>query len=255
MDKDFLDDILPAQTAVEAPEVQTAPEPTPEPETASEGPQRDEKGRFAAKTGVEPETDTVPPTDKLPKEDYKAIREEREKRQAAEARITALEQQLQSLQAPQEPPAPPPSIWEDEQGWQQHFGGQVAQQAAFNARLDMSEMLASQAHEDFDAVKAKFLEMAQSNPALAQQALQQKHPWEAAYRMGKNAMTAEELGATNVSELEAKIEARIRAELAAQAPAPATPAIPTSLADAQSARGAGQGAKPLTLDDIVGWRR
>jgi hypothetical protein len=45
----------------------------------------------------------------------------------------------------QNPPAPPPSIWDDEQGFGQHIADQATQQAVqqatFNARLDMSEMM------------------------------------------------------------------------------------------------------------------
>jgi hypothetical protein len=224
-----------------------------EPEAEAPAAVRDEKGRFAPK-GVEPQetAEPVPPTepvDKLPQADYAALKDERRKRQEAEARFQALEQQLQSLQ--QEPPAPPPSIWEDEQGWQQHFGSQVAQQAALNAKLDKSEMLARQNNADFDEMKARFLEMAQDNPAIVQQALSDPHPWAKAYTVAKNAAKMDELGAVDVADLEAKIEARIRAEMQAQPAAPV--AIPTSLADAGTAR-TGTPAAPtrLTLQDILG---
>lgn len=250
MDKDFLDDFIPAQDAAEAPEAEAAPEPTPEPEPASEGPQRDDKGRFAAK-GVEPETDTVPPTDKLPKEDYKAIREEREKRQAAERRLEALEQQLQSLQTPQEPAAPPPTIWEDEQGWQQHLQQQVLQQADQLSRINASEMAARAQHTDFQEMFDLFNEMAAQNPSIVKQAMADPHPWGKAYQIAQNHKSMQELGAVSVADLEAKIEARLREEMAAKQPAP-PPAIPTSLADAQSSRVAGQGVQPMTLQDILG---
>lgn len=210
----------------EALDAEPAPEPQNIPDEAPDGPVRDEKGRFASKTGVE---EAGPPPDKLPQDEYKAIREEREKRQALEREITALKEQFQSLQQPKEPPAPPPSIWEDEQGYGQHITGQAVSQASFNARLDMSEMLASQAHEDFDDVKAKFLEMAQSNPALAQQALQARHPWEKAYQIAKNAATMAELGATNLDELKAKIRDELMAEMQAQPPASTSAVVPPTL--------------------------
>lgn len=253
MDKDFLDDLIPAQDAAEAPVVEAAPEPAPEPETGSDGPQRDDKGRFAAK-GVEPETDAVPPTDKLPKEDYKAIREEREKRQAAERRLEALEQQFQQLQAPKETPAPPPTIWEDEQGWQQHLQQQVLQQADQLSRINASEMAARAQHQDFQEMFDTFNEMAAQNPSIVQQAMADPHPWGKAYQIAKNAKAMQELAAVDLTDLEAKIEARLREKLAAEAPAPAPVAIPSSLADAQSARTAGQGVAPLSLDDILGRR-
>jgi hypothetical protein len=232
-------------------EVSETTEEVSQPETI--GQPRDETGKFAPKeTGVEPQpetvVDTVPPTaDKLPKEDYKAIREEREKRQALERELEQLKTQLQSR--PVEPPAPPPSVWEDEQGFQGHIVSTAVQQASLNARLDMSEMMTRQANADFDDMKAKFLEMASQNPSLQQQCLSDPHPWHKAYTIAKNAAKMEALGATDVTELEAKLREQIAAELATK---PAAPTLPTSLADAQSARSSTMAQGPLTLDDILG---
>lgn len=230
-----------------------SPEPT-EPEAAQPetiGQPRDETGKFAPKeTGVEPQetADPVPPTDKLPKEDYKAIREEREKRQAAESRAAALEAQLQSYQQPKEPAAPPPSVWEDEQAYGGHIVSTAVQQATFNAKLDMSEMMTRQANADFEDMKAKFLGMAAQNPSLQQQALDDPHPWNKAYNIAKNAAKMEALGAVDVSELEAKIRAELEAKYAAQPQAQVT--LPTSLAGAQSARGSAAQPTNFSFDDI-----
>ena len=216
------------------------------------GQPRDEAGRFAPK-GVETPQDTaepVPPTDKLPQEDYKAIRDEREKRQAAEARAAALEAQIQQLQQPKEPPAPPPSVWDDEQAYGGHIVTTAVQQATFNAKLDMSEMMARRANPDFDEMKARFIQMAEQNPSLGQQAVADPDPWDKAYRIAKNAAKMEALGAVDVAELEAKIRAELQAEMAAQPPQAF--ALPASLADAQSARLTSQQASgPLTLGDIL----
>lgn len=233
--------------AVEAAPAEMAPEPQTEPDAAAEARARDDKGRFASK-GVE---EAAPPADQLPQTEYKAIREEREKRQALERELEALKSEFQSLRQPKEPEAPPPSLWEDEQGWQQHFGAQIAQQTSFNARLDMSEMLAAQAHEDFDDIKAKFLEMAQGNPALAQQALATKHPWESAYKIAKNATTAAELGATNVDELRAKIREELMAEIGQQ---PAPPSLPRTLTNQRSvgARTGPAWSGPRPLSELLG---
>lgn len=235
----------------------TSPEPQPEvtepPQPETIGQPRDEHGRFAPKeTGVEPQeppAEPVPPTgDKLPPETFKAVKEEREKRQALERELAALKEQFQ---ATQQPPAAPPSIWEDDQAALQHVQQASVSQASFNARLDMSEMLASQAHDDFDAKKAKFLEMMSVNPALQQQVLASRHPWEEAYKLASNAMRFEEMGATDVAALEAKIREQIKAEMAATQPTPA-PVLPTSLADSQSARVSQTGAPQLlSLEDIL----
>ena len=243
---DELEDFL--SNGAEPADVTTDAEPA-EPD----GPQRDESGRFAPKqTGVEPqETVEVPPTehtDKLPPETFKALKEEREKRQTLERDIQALRDQLT---APATPPAPPPSIWEDEQAYGGHIVNTAVQQASLNSKLDMSEMLASQAHDDFDEMKEKFIGMMQQNPALQQQALGAKHPWAEAYKIAKNAAKMESLGAVDVADMEAKLRAEIMAEMQA---APAQPSnLPRSLADAQSSRLPGS-APPqmLSMADILG---
>ena len=232
-EKDFLDDMI---EPIEAPE-QVAPEP----EVTEPVADRDDKGRFAKK-GEE----GAPPAPEKVAFEGAATLDERRRRQEAEQRAEALEKQLQAYQSPA------PSIWEDEQGAFAHNNQQVVsqavQQATFNAKLDMSEMMTRQANPDFEAVKAEFLALAEANPTLAQQALQDPHPWNKAYQIAKNHKQMQELGAVNVADLEAKIEQRLRAEMGA---APA--ALPQSLADTQSARG-GTNAPlgPLTLKELLG---
>lgn len=249
-----LDDLL--NDAPQAEETEAGHvEPPSEPEDT--GQPRDEHGRFAAKTGVDPETDTVPPTDKLPQEDYKAVREEREKRQALERELEALRQQHQALK---EPPAPPPSMWEDERGWQQHFGNEVVttavQQATLNAKLDMSEMMVRQANPDFDEVKAEFLALAEQNPQLVQQALADPHPWNKAYQIAKNHKTMAELGATNLDDLKTKLREEIMVELQqGSTPVPqARPQVPPSLTTERTVGGRGgpAWAGPKPLSELLG---
>lgn len=234
------------------PEPQTDPVEAPQPETI--GQPRDEHGRFAAKdTGEEPQeppAEAVPPAaDKLPPETFKGLKEEREKRQALERELQALRDQIQASQT--EPPAPPPSLWEDETAWGGNLVNTAVQQATLNAKLDMSEMMVRQAHEDFDAMKAKFLEMAELNPSLRQQALADPHPWNRAYQIATNAAKMEAIGAVDVADLEAKLREQIKTEMAAQQ-APPAPALPVSLADSQSARAPATGATALlSLEDIL----
>jgi len=254
-----LDSILndePAET-VEAQAAEPAPVTPQDPEEAPSGPERDEHGRFVSTKGVEPgETpEPVPPTDKLPQEDYKAIREEREKRQRLESELEALRQTVQSLQQPQEPPAPPPSMWEDEQGWQQHFGQQIASQASINANLNTSEMLCRDKFDDFDDMKAKFIELARVNPAIADEARADPHPWRKAYQIAKNAASAAELGATNVEELKAKLREELLAEFQqGQTPLPnAQPLLPPTLTGERNVGGRSGPAwsGPPSLDQLL----
>lgn len=227
-----------------------------EPQPVEDAQPRDEHGRFAANTGVDQadEPDPVPPTDRLPKEDYKAIRDEREKRQRLEAELEALRQQIA---AQQEPPAPPPSIWEDDQGALQHVKNEAVttavQQATLNAKLDMSEMMVRQANPDFEEVKAEFLALAQSNPVLVQQALSDPHPWNKAYQIAKNHRAMQELGATNLDDLRAKIREELMSEMQAQAPAPRS-VIPPSLATERNvgSRSGPAWAGPRPLSELLG---
>lgn len=246
-----LDNILndePVSDAVEPQEAQMAPEPQEEPQTPSDGPVRDEKGRFAAK-GVD---DTGSPPDKLPQEEYREVRKEREKRQTVERELQALREQFQAIQQPKEPPAPPPSLWEDEEGWQQHFGSQVASAASLNARLDMSEMLASQNHDDFDEMKDRFIQMMGQNPTLQQQALSAKHPWEKAYQIAKNAAKMEELAAVDLDDLKAKMREELMAEMQGQTPA--APTLPPTLTTERNVgtRSGPAWSGPRPLSELLG---
>lgn len=208
---------------------------------------RDDKGRFAAKTGVE---DAVPPTDKLPPEEYAGLKDERRKRQEAEQRLQALEQELQSLR---NPPAPPPSIFEDEQGWQQQFGSQVVttavQHASLNATLNTSEMLARRDHEDFEEAKAVFLDLAAQNPQLREQALADPHPWAKAYQIAKTHRTMQELGAVDIDSL----REQIRQEELAKLQSPQRPGLPPTLTTERNlgTRSGPQWAGPTSLSDML----
>lgn len=224
------------------------------PEEARSGPERDEHGRFAAKGVEEPqpetEAETVPPTDKLPKEDYKAIREEREKRQALERELEAVRQQMQ-----QRPPEPAPDIWENTEGWQNHFGTQLVSQAVqastSQARLQMSAMMMEQQHEDFAQVKDELVRFVGENPAINQQVAESQHPWSTAYKAYKNQQAVAELGATNLDELRAKLREEILAEAQAQSPVPGAPPTLTTERNV-GARTGPAWAGPKPLDELLG---
>jgi len=210
---------------------------------------RQPDGKFAPKG--EPESASPAPVEE-PALEHPALIGERRRRQEAEAERERLSKELEALR---NPPAPPPSVFEDEQGWQQHFGSEVintaVQQATFNSKLDMSEMMVRQANADFEEMKAAFLELADQNPSLRQQALQDPHPWNKAYQIAKSHKAMQDLAAVDVDDLREKIRAEITAELGNR-PA-ATPTLPNSLADSQSSRATAAAAfQPPTLEDILG---
>lgn len=233
----------------------TTPEPVAE---APERP-RDEHGRFAAKTGVEEpaapqgEADTVVPTDPLPKEEYQAVRKEREKRQNLERELEALKSQITQLQTPQQPPAPPPSLWEDEQAWQVHLQQQVLAQADQLSRINASEMAARAQNPDFDEMYSLFNEMAQTNPAIVQQAMADPHPWGAAYKIAKNYKSMQELAAVDVSDLREKLKAELLEELQQGQTPLRSPSVPASLTGERSVapRSGPAWSGPRPLGDIL----
>jgi hypothetical protein len=242
-----LDELLDEQN-----EAQAQPEPAPveqaaETADAQAARLRDENGRFAKK---DDDGGTSPPAEN--EFDGKATLAERRKRQEAEQRLEALEQELQALR---NPPPPPPNLFEDEQGWQQHFGGQVVstavQHASMNATLNMSEMLARREHDDFDDMKAAFLELAQQNPTLREQALADPDPWAKAYSIAKTHRTMTDLGAVDVDGLKEQLRQEVLAEMQGQAPA--RPGLPPTLSTERNlgSRSGPQWAGHKTLDELL----
>lgn len=224
-------------------------------ETQLERP-RDEHGRFAAKeTGVQAEPqgeEPVPPTDQLPPETFKAVKEEREKRQNLERELEALRNQIQQAQN-QQPPVPAPSLWEDEDGWQQHLQQQVLAQADQLSRINASEMAARSQYPDFQEKFDLFNQMAVQNPQLVQQAMADPHPWAKAYQIAQSHKTMQELGAVDVSDLEAKIREKVMAELQqGQTPVPQQN-LPPSLSGERSvaSRGGPAWTGPTSLDSLL----
>jgi len=210
---------------------------------------RDETGKFAPKGETE-SASPAPVEQRQPDLEHPALIAERRRRQEAEARLAAFEAAAIA--------EPPPSIFEDEQGWQNNFGNnvvsQAVQEATLNARVEMSEMLARQAHPDFEDMKNTFLSLMDQNPSLKQQCQADPHPWNKAYQIAKSHKMMQELGATDVATLEARLTEKIRAELTqqAQAQAPVSQQFPASLAGAQSGRSTGSAVQPPpSLNDIL----
>ena len=236
---DALDEILDEDFANEVAVEEAPTEPDAQP--------RAPDGKFAAKG----ETESASPAPvEEPAFDHAAVKGERERRKAAEQRAREAEEKLQALQHP----APPPvSLWEDEQQWQQQFGGQVVttavSQSAQQSRLIMSEMMASQAFPDFSQVRDDLVQMLNDHPELNAQVANDPHPWAKAYQIAQTRKTMAEVGATDIESLRAAIREEERAKLTQQPPVQ----IPQSLADAQSSRAsAGQAFRPPTLEEILG---
>jgi hypothetical protein len=248
MTRKSLDNILSEDTGTEMEIRPSLPETDPEPGVQSEEtePQpRDERGKFAPKEAGEPKAE---PPSALPKDVYEPLRAVRDENKTLKEQLEALRREIQQ---PKEPPAPPPSMWEDDQAWQQHFGGQVVsaavQQASFQNKLATSEFYARKNIEGFEQEWQSLNQWLVENPAVAQQASADYDPWGFAFRAYKNQRTMQELGATDIDQLKAQIRVQVEAEMAAQRPA--TPNIPPSLSNQRSVSGrtgpAWAGPKPL----------
>jgi hypothetical protein len=236
---------------------QAAPvaEPAAEPAPQDAGQPRDEHGRFAQKGDTDGASPA--PVDEPPFE-HAAVKGERSRRQQAEQERDELRSRLEALerqsQPPQQPPAPPPSLWEDEQGWQHHFGNQVINASTTQSRIIMSEMLMSQQHPDFAEMKERYLQMERENPAIIPQVMSDPHPWSKAYQIAKNAKTMADLGATDLETLKAKMREELMAEMQAQQPAiPGRPALPPTLTSERSVGGrtGPAWAGPASLDELL----
>lgn len=258
MENQGLDDILNGAEPDAVPVMGEAPVEATQP--------RDEHGRFAPKGEPEPEIpasiEAAPPAasdEDSPVVPLKALQDERSKRQVLEQEIQRLQQQFYQQQA--QPQQPRPSVFDDEVGWEQDFGNEVitqaVSQATFTARLDMSEMMARQAHPDFEEKKQAFLEEMRWTPGLREQAVQDPHPWDYAYRYIANKQQMAALGAVDVTDLRAKIRAEVEAEYAAKAQNALKTGLPAGVPPSLSAErnvGSRQGpawAGPATLADLL----
>lgn len=243
MARKSLDNILSEDTEVQAEIRPSLPEEEPQTGVTSE-----------PEPQAAPEPEPAEPPSGLPKDVYEPLRAVRDENKALKERLDQLTREIEARARPAEPQTPPPSMWEDEQGWQQHFGGQLVstavQQAAYQSRLQMSEMLMSEQAPDFADLKQTLVEFVGKNPVLNQQVAESQHPWRTAYQAFKNQQTMQELGATDLTQLKEKLREELMAEMQAKPPA----AMPPSLSQTRSvgARSGPAWSGPKPIKDLLG---
>jgi len=196
--------------------------------------------------------DAPPASEDTPHVPRKALEDERRKRQQLEqelAQMRQTQQHPQHQQAPQEQHQLPPEVF--------------LQQQIVNERLNMSEMIVRQQHDDVDTVIERFQQEAQNNPALGAQLQSQTHPWKWAYDYAKRLMLMDEIGSDPEAykqRLREQLMAELQQQQQEQSPTPAAvnppaekPNIPQSLATARSAaaRSAPNWTGPTPLADII----
>lgn len=221
---------------------------SPEPEVQETAPEPEAMGaeEAAPPAATEEKVDRIPIT---------ALLDEREKRQAkereAEEARREAEQLRRQLQAMQRPPQKAPDFFENPE---HAFQARVTplQQQMLSDRLDMSELMASDKHgaEVVEEAKKAFLAEAQRNPALHQQILRERHPYDAVVKWHKRVSTLSKIGDDPDAYINAEIERRLQERLS-QTPAPHQPAKPPPSLSKAPAAGSGDRMKPGSAFDSL----
>jgi hypothetical protein len=253
--EDNLDEFLKADEPVAEVEITEAPEAV---ETGEAQPETVERprgpdGKFIAKGEAETPTEAASPAAVEPPLDHAALLGERRRRQEAEARIAEYEARF--AQQPQAPQAPQgaPDMFEDPEGYTRYIASQAAQVARQEAygqfqyqRIGMAAAQFAPTVPDYEDKVQVFQQMVAVNPHLLQELYRAPNPAEYAYNTAKTQIEISQYGG-----LEKMIEARVADALKSQPAQQATPPIPDTLADAQSARGSSASLTVPTLDDIL----
>lgn len=135
----------------------------------------------------------------------KAVLDERRKRQE-------LEQRLRDLESKKEP-EPAPDWWADPEKAAQHQSQQI-EARLYQQKVELSQEFMRSQHEDYDDMEARFMEMAQENPALRTELQKSANPARFAYETARKA--AEYDAMKDVDSYKAKLEADVRKDVEAK---------------------------------------
>jgi hypothetical protein len=182
----------------------------------------------------------------------KALEEERKGRQDWKEKAIRFEEELKHLRA----------NGGQQQAQQQQQEPLTFEQALLNERMNVSEMMLRNQHQDVDEKLAVFQAEVAKNPALGAELAKQRHPWEWMYKQAQRIQALNDIGddpTAYETKLREKIMAEIQGQQQQQTPAAATttqaaaPVLPKSLATARSAgpRSAPAWTGPTPLNDIL----
>ena len=194
---------------LEQPEAAPSPEPAPAEPVAEAKPQEQaEPSTSVDDRPRDPETGRFVPIG--------ALLDEREKRQAETRKREELEQQLQRYQQPEQEEYVPTDPREIIQ-----FTLAEQQRVAFNERLNMSELMARQAHGDDTVAAAQkaFIEASARDPNLGSQLQGQVHPYDFVIKWHKQHQLMSEIGQDPEAYKE-KVRQQLLQELQAQGVSP-----------------------------------
>ena len=174
--------------------------------------------------------------------------DERRKRQA-------VEKQLEELKKAQEEAAktPRPDLIDDPEGALSHMQAEFDQKLR-NQTIAVGQEMMRSMHEDYDTLEAEFVELAKTNPVIAQGVRDAANPAKYAYDIATKAREAAAL--TDTSALE-KLRQKLRAEVLAEQEAEKAKqakkeeALSPSLASSKAEGGSVESFVIPSLDDIL----
>jgi hypothetical protein len=162
---------------------------------------------------------------------------------------------------PQAAPAqqPPPDRWDDPEGYDRWLVGKVATQAAEVARAEATrtfelQRVAGSAQQfssqtpDYIEKIGVFEQMVAANPTLAEHMIRAPNPAEFAYNTAKMQLEITQYGGIE-GLVNARVQEALRGQVAQQPDAALS--VPSTLADAQSSRGAPAAVEPPSLTEIL----
>lgn len=223
-------------------------------------PKEEKKEEAKAEVKAEAKVEEVKVEAKAPQQEFtekekaflRAAQEERGKRQELERRLAAIEAGKTT--------EPAKTFWDDPEAALAKQRQEI-QQTIVGTRLQTSESIARTRYQDFDAVIAKFAELAGTVPGLTQQMINAPDPADFAYKTAKNHMEIQEAGGIDAlrkkieAETEAKVRVKLEAELKEKADAltKAREELPESLSAARTAGGQSKvvWGGPPSMDSIL----
>lgn len=193
---------------------------------------------------VEPDKGAPPAPETVP---IAAVLDERRKRQRVEARLDELERK----QSEEKRPDP----IEDPDGAAK-FDRENTDQQIRNLRVELSQQMMRQAHDDYDQMEAVFVDAVAKNPALIGEFNSSPNPAEYAYSQGKRLSQVNVMGDDPAAYIKQEIEKGIAAALAGAKPETPKAPIPRSLAESPSATVApSTWSGPQSIDNILASRK
>ncbi len=188
-----------------------------DPETGKFVPKEDPKEEPKVEAKVEPKVEAKEPVKQELSSEAKAFLAEadRQRRRAQE-----LEKRIAIMEANQKPKEPEKPFWDDPEGTLKRQQEELSKakeemrQIQFQTKMQTAEVIARSKYSDFDEKVAKFGEIIQATPGLAQQWLASPDPAEFAYKAAKSRMEIDEAG--SMEEWKRKIETEVRAKLEAE---------------------------------------